>query len=194
MRFKIASVLAASAAFVPFLAQADGLSYSYVDVAYVNTDLDETSEDVDGLALRGSLEITEQVFLFAGYSDQSGSIGGRDLDFETYSLGVGYAWPIAPRMDLYGKIGYTEADADFRGFGGDDDGYLLAFGLRSRVQEQLELEGSLNYVDLSDSGDDTSLGLSARWYFTEQFAAGVEGAFGDDANTYGIGVRWHFGG
>jgi hypothetical protein len=190
MRFKILSALAAAAAFAPFMAQADGLSYSYVDLAYVNTDPDGSGEDVDGLGLRGSIEITEQVFLFAGYADQSGD----GVDFETYNLGVGYAWPIAPRMDLYGKLGYVEAEADYRGFGGDDDGYLLAFGLRSRVTDQVELEGAVNYVDLSDSGDDTSLGLAARWYLTEQVALGLETAFSDDATTYGLGVRWHFGG
>jgi hypothetical protein len=190
MRFKIVSALAASAAFVPFLAQADDLSYTYVDLAYVNTDPDGSGEDVDGLALRGSLEITEQVFLFAGYADQSGD----GVDFETYDLGVGYAWSIAPTMDLYGKIGYVEAEADYRGFGGDDDGYLLAFGLRSRVLEQLELEGSINYVDLSDSGDDTALDLGARWYLTDQVALGLETSFSDDAMSYGLGVRWNFGG
>jgi hypothetical protein len=62
------------------------------------------------------------------------------------------------------------------------------------VTEQVELEGSVNYVDLSDSGDDTSLGLAARWYLTEQVALGLETAFSDDATSYGLGVRWHFGG
>jgi hypothetical protein len=190
MHFKTISALAASVAFMPCLAQADDLSYTYVDVAYVNTDLDGARDDVDGLALRGSLEITEQVFLFAGYADQSGD----GVDFETYNLGIGYAWPIASNMDLYGKLGYVEAEADYRGFGGDDSGYLLGFGLRSRLTEQVELEGSINYVDLSDSGDDTSLGLAARWYIAEQVALGLEGAFSDDATTLGLGVRWNFGG
>jgi hypothetical protein len=52
----------------------------------------------------------------------------------------------------------------------------------------------VSYVDLSDSGDDTTLDLGARWFFTPQFAVGLEGSFGDDASTYGVGVRWNFGG
>jgi hypothetical protein len=195
MRFKFASALAASAAFVPFLAQAEGFSYSYLDAAYVNTDIDQFDEDVDGFALRGSYELTDNVFVFAGYADQSTSVAGFDIDLQTYNLGLGYAWPLGKALDVYGKLGYVSAEVDAQGFGdADDDGYSLAVGLRGRAVEQLELEGAVSYVDLSDSGDDTTLDLGARWYFTPQFAFGIEGSFGDDANTYGLGVRWNFGG
>ena len=193
MRFKTLSALAVSAALLPFVAQAEGLSYSYADLAYVSTDIDGIDDELDGVGLRGSIELAEQLFVYAGYSNQSTSIFGTDVDFEQLNLGVGYAWPINTGTDVYGKIGYVQAEADARGFDVDDDGYEMVVGLRGRLVEQLELEGSLNYVDLSDSGDDTSLGLGARWYFTEQFAGGVEGLFGDDADTYGIYVRWDFG-
>ena len=195
MRFKFVSALAASAAFVPFLAQAEGLSYSYLDAAYLNTDIDRFDEDVDGFALRGSYELTDNVFVFAGYADQGTSVAGFDIDLQTYNFGLGYAWPLGEALDVYGKVGYVSAEADVEGLGdADDDGYSLAVGLRGRAVEQLELEGAVSYVDLSDSGDDTTLDLGARWYFTPQFAFGVEGSFGDDANTYGLGVRWNFGG
>ena len=195
MRFKFVSALAASAALAPFLAQAEGISYSYLDAAYVNTDIDRFDEDVDGFALRGSYELTDNVFVFAGYADQGTSVAGFDIDLQTYNLGLGYAWPLGEALDVYGKAGYVSAQADVQGLGdADDDGYSLAVGLRGRAVEQLELEGAVSYVDLSDSGDDTTLDLGARWYFTPQFAFGVEGSFGDDANTYGLGVRWNFGG
>jgi hypothetical protein len=192
MRFKLIPALAATAAFLPFVTQAEGLSYSYADLAYVSTDFDGFGDEVDGLALRGSFEIVERLFVFAGYTDQDAS--GPDVDYQTFNLGVGYAWPLGQALDLYGKVGYANAEVDAGPFGDiDDDGYLLAVGLRGRAVEQLELEGALSYVDLSDWGDDTSLDLAARWYFTPQFAAGVEGSFGDDADTFGIGVRWNFG-
>lgn len=195
MRFRLVSALAAAAAFVPFLAQAEGLSWSYLEGGYVNTDIDRLDEDVDGFALRGSYELTDKVFVFAGYTDQGTSVAGVDIDVQSYNLGLGYAWPLGKALDLYGKVAYVNAEADVQGFGSaDDDGYSLAVGLRGRAVEQLELEGAVSYVDLSDSGDDTTLDVGARWYFTPQFAVGVEGSFGDDANTYGLGVRWSFGG
>jgi len=101
--------------------------------------------------------------------------------------------------DLYGKLGYTSAEVDVSvpGFGSasaDDDGFLLGMGVRGRVAQQFELEGAVNYFDYSESGSDTSLGAAARWFFTDQFSAFAEGEFGDDVSTYGIGMRWNFGG
>lgn len=193
MRFKSLSALAVTAALLPFVAQADGPSYTYLEGAYVNTDIDGFNEELDGFALRGSFEITEQWFMFAGYSNQSADYRGVDLDYEQMNLGVGFAWPISSTADVYGKVGYVQAEADANGFDIDDDGYLLGIGLRGRVAEQFELEGALNYVDLSDSGDDTSFGVGARWFFTPQFALGLEGDFGDDVTTYGVAFRWNFG-
>lgn len=193
MRLKIVSAVLAAAALVPSVSLAEGLSYSYLDVAYINTDIDRFDEDVDGFALRGSFEVADQVFIRAGYADQSTTVFGFDIDLQSFNVGIGYAWPIASATDLYGVVGYTSVEADAGGGSVDDDGYELVVGVRSRVADSFELEGSVNYVDLSDSGDDTSLGLGARWYFTDAFAVGVEGAFGDDASTYGVGLRWNFG-
>jgi hypothetical protein len=193
MRFKITSALAVAAVMLPLLAQADNLSYSYVEVAYVNTDLDDFDEEIDGFALRGSVEISEQAFMFAGYTDQSTTVFGEDLELRSYGLGLGYAWPVSDTADLYGKVGYVEAEAEFAGFSVDDDGFSLGVGLRGRMAEQFELEGAVTYTDLSDSGDDTLLGVGARWYFTDVFALGVELETDDDATTYGVGVRFNFG-
>ena len=117
MRFKFASALAASAAFVPYLAQADGLSYSYLDAAYLNTDVDQYDDTVDGFGVRGSYELTDNVFVFAGYADQGTSVAGIDIDLQSYNFGLGYAWPLAKALDLYGKVGYVNAKADVDGFG-----------------------------------------------------------------------------
>ena len=65
MRFKIVSSLIVTAALVPAFAHADGFSYSYLEGAYVNTDIDNFDKDVDGFALRGSFEITPHVFVSA---------------------------------------------------------------------------------------------------------------------------------
>jgi long-subunit fatty acid transport protein len=193
MRLKTTTALALAAAMLPLMAQADNLSYSYVDVAYVSTDLDDFDEEIDGFALRGSVEVTEQAFVFGGYTDQSTTLFGEDLDVRSYELGLGYAWPVSDTADFYGKIGYVQAEAEFAGITVDDDGFSLGAGLRGRVAEQFELEGAVTYTDLSDSGDDTVLGLGARWYFTDAFNLGVEADIGNDATTYGVGGRFNFG-
>ncbi|MGI9246364.1 MAG: outer membrane beta-barrel protein [Steroidobacteraceae bacterium] len=179
-------------------AQAEGISYTYADLGYVTTDLDAVSKDLDGFLLRGSLEIANNWFLYARYVDQSVSFSNVDVDVEEYGVGGGYAWSFAENMDLYGRVGYVSAQADASGggFGGyevDDDGYEVGIGIRARPLDPLELEGSVTYVDLSDAGDDTAFGVAARWFITENVALAVEGAFADDADSYGVGFRWAFG-
>lgn len=193
MRFKLFTALIATAALAPAYAHADGFSYSYVEGGYVNTDIDDFDEDVDGFALGGSFELTPHLFVFGNYANQGTSIFGTDVNLEQFQLGAGYAWPLSGNLDLYGKVGYAHAQFEVPGPNFDDDGYLLAAGMRGRLTDAFELEGSVNYTDLNDSGDDTTLGVAARYYFTPQFAVGVAGDFGDDANTYGVNVRWSFG-
>lgn len=193
MRKSIITMLLASLAFLPLAGRAEGPGYSYLDAGYVVTNIDEFDEDADGFLLRGSFEFVENWFLYGRYLDQSVEAFGTDVDVTEYDLGVGYAWPLNDAMDLYGKAGYVAVEAEALGEDVDDDGYELSAGLRGRAMNNLELEGVVTYVDLSDSGDDTSFGLAARWYFLEQLAVGVEGDFSDDAKSYGIGVRWAFG-
>lgn len=191
MRHLASTTLIATLAMAPLAAQAEGFSYSYLEGGYAETDFDDFDEDADGWALGGSLEITPQVFMFAGYGDLSAG----PVDFESYNVGGGNAWSISPTADLYGTISYVKAEAEADGFGfsADDDGYGLGVGIRYRVADPFELEAAINYVDLSDSGDDTSFGIAGRWYFVEQLALGLGIDFSDDAETYGVSLRWEFG-
>jgi hypothetical protein len=191
---KLSLVAATLALLAPVAAtQAEGIGYDYVDLGYVTTDVDGFRKDVDGFVLRGSLEVADNWFVYGRYTNQGVDIAGSDLDLERFGIGGGYVWSFADNMDLYGKVGYVRAEADYAGVSMDDDGYEIGVGLRMRPLTALELEGALNYVDLSDAGDDTSLGVAARWYITEQLALGVEAEFADEEKTYGVGVRWNFG-
>jgi hypothetical protein len=180
----------ASLALLPVAGQAADIGYSFVQAAYVSTDFDDFDETADGFVLSGSIEVAENFFIYADYADQSLDFDGRDVDATAFSVGGGYAYPVSESMDLVGSIGYVSAET--HGF--DDDGYELAVGLRAMAMEQLELNGSIGYVDLSDSGDSTALSVGALWYFLPQFALGASVGFSDDADSYGIGVRWDFGG
>jgi hypothetical protein len=197
MRKSILGLAIASLALLPLASQAEDISYSFVQAAYVNTDIDDFDEALDGFALGGSFEVAENFFIYASYSDQSTDLFGVDIDATDYSIGGGYAFPLSETMDLVGSIGYVSAEIEgsFEGESAsfDDDGYQLAVGLRAMPMEQLELHGSVGYVDLSDSGDNTSFGVGALWYFVPQFAVGLDAGFSDDSNSYGIGVRWDFG-
>lgn len=199
MRKSHLSLVAAALALTPIAAtQAEGIGYNYVDLGYVTTEIDGVRKDLDGFVLRGSLEVADDWFVYGRYIDQGVEFAGVDVDLERFSVGGGYAWSFAENMDLFGKVGYTQVELGLSGGGlghasEDDDGYELAVGIRARPVAPLELEGSINYIDLSDSGDDTSLGVAALWYIADHLALGVEGEFADEEDTYGIGFRWEFG-
>lgn len=192
----VAALVAAGAllAAAPQASQADSLGYSYWQLGYVGADIDGLSDKMDGWAIGLSYEVTERIFINAGYADIGATAGGFDIDEQDLSLGVGYAYPLTPNNDLIGRVGYVRAEVEVESFGSaSDDGYSLGVGWRGRPLDEIELEAAVNYVDLSDAGDTTTYGVGAFWYFTPQVALAVSGSFSDDVTSYLIGVRGTWG-
>lgn len=187
--FILGSIAALSLA-GPAMAE-DGFDYSYVELGYVKSEIDDLNVDGDGLGLRGSYEFTENFHAFAAHADQ-------DFDFDvsatTFELGAGLAWPVNPNMDLVGTLSYIKTEIDVPFFGDlDDDGFAVGAGLRARVIEALELTGGLKYASYDEVGDDTTFGAGARYFFTQMFAAGVDVDFDDDGTAWMLGARMSFG-
>jgi hypothetical protein len=168
---------------------ADDLSYSFIELGYVNAELDDPDIDGDGFALRGSYAFTD---LFHGFVEYSDLEFDRGVDSSTFEIGGGLNWELSPRLDLIGTVSYLNTDVDGPGFSGDDSGFGLGLSLRGRVSDQLELRGGLKYVNYDDSGDDTTLGLGARFYVTKLFALGADLDYNDDGLAWMIGGRFDF--
>ena len=182
--------LVALAASVSLPAWADDMSYTYVEAAYVDTDIDDGLDvDGDGFAVGGSFEISESFFLTGGYSAQDFDFG---IDLDQWSVGIGGHMPLADDIDLVGTLRYVDAEIDTRFGDADDDGFGVGVGVRARVTDNIELEGGINYVDLDDAGDDTSLAAGARYYLSNEFAVGAGFQIGDDVTSWNIGVRLEF--
>jgi hypothetical protein len=91
----------------PLAALADDMSYSYVDLAYVETDIDQ-GPTADGFALRGSVGFAENWFAFGEYADQS--VSGVDLT--QYAVGIGGHYGLAESLDLVGRVGWAKVEID----------------------------------------------------------------------------------
>jgi hypothetical protein len=169
--------------------QSSQFNYSYVELAYDETEFQVGNADIDGdgLSLSGSFEINDEWHAYASY-------GNADLDFgidvDTWALGAGYAFPLRQDVDLYGRVLYLNVDADVGALNSDEDGLGLQFRIRALVTDELEVEGGVQYVDIEDS--DTSLQVGARYYFTETFSAGVGLTLAGDADGIGINARYSF--
>ena len=75
MQRRILSGLAALAAALPLASHAETMNYSYAELGYVDTSLDGEGRDVDGdgFALRGSLAVHPNFFVFAAYVAYTGA-------------------------------------------------------------------------------------------------------------------------
>jgi len=180
---------------VPLAAQAGDMSYSYIEAGYNEADLDSVA-DGDGFAVRGSIGFAENFFAFAEYA----TFGfPASVDLDQISVGLGGHLGISDRVDLVGRVGYTEFDLSVPGLGSDSaDGYLVSAGIRGQVTDSFELEGHAVHTDLgSDVGDSTALVIGGRYFFTKNFAVGAEYRTGDDLggadlDVIYVGARFSF--
>ncbi|MEM8814620.1 MAG: hypothetical protein AAFX56_09205 [Pseudomonadota bacterium] len=172
---------------------ADDLNYNFFQLSFDRVELDDDfGLDVDGdsWAFAGSFEVAESWFVFADYGMGDFDFG---VDLDQWSVGGGFHTPVANNVDFVATAAYVGADISAGGLSVDDNGLGASIGLRAMVTPNVELNGTISYVDLGDFGDDTSLSGSAWWNFTEQFALGVRAGVADDVTQYGIGGRFYFG-
>jgi hypothetical protein len=176
-------------ALLPIAAFAQEFDYTFVEVSYMDTELDAGPGDIagDGLGVSASLSLTDDVFLFGGYDTQDFGFG---IDASTYDFGAGMRWGLNPQVDIVGDLAWVHTQVDTGFASADDDGLGLGLGLRGRMSDSIELQGGLRYVDLDDS--DTFLSLGGRWHFTEIFAASFGLDFNDDISGWSLGLRAEF--
>jgi hypothetical protein len=166
-------------------------SYTYVEIGYDESDFDLRGPgevDGDGLTVSGSFEITDEWHAFASFGSANLDFG---IDLDAWAIGAGYVFPLKEDVDLYGRVLYIDWDFNVpTPVRGDDDGLGLQFRIRGRVNNQVELEGGVQYMDVGDA--DLSLQAFARYHFSETFSAGVGLTFGGDVEGIGINARFSF--
>lgn len=163
----------------------DALSYSYLEAGYISSE--SGNLDGDGINLFGSFRLTDMLHLFGSYSDQ-------DYDFnvgvEFIQLGGGLNFSLTDKVDLVTRLSLVEVQVDGPGFSNDDDGLAIGAFLRTRAAEKWDLTAGLNYQDLDDGGEDTSINAGARYYFTDRLAAGVDLLLNDGDTAYILSGRY----
>ncbi len=193
------AVLVATALLVPALSWAQqsskpaksGFDYNYAELSYDKHDFDvdraPDNIDGDGFTLSGSFKVAEDWHVYASYGTANLDFG---IDVDTWVLGLGYNYALKPNVDLYGRVLYIDQSADANGFSAHDNGLGLQFRIRGRVNDKVELEGGIQYLDVASS--DTSLQGSVRYYFTRAFSAGVGITLGGDQDGLGVNARYSF--
>lgn len=168
---------------------ADSLSNSYVQLAFVDVDIDDANVSGDGFQFAASGELSQRWFLFGAYSDID--FDASPFERQSTQLGVGYSHGINDRTDFFATAAYIDVDLEAGIFSFDDDGYALGVGIRTLVaDDKVELGAKFDYVDFDDSEEIIS--AFALWNFHRRWSVGAELGFSDLGDTIAVGIRYYF--
>lgn len=173
---------------LPFAASAaEGVSYSFVEGGYVQTDIGDSGTDADGFSIRGSGALTPNFHLFGDYAKQE--VDDSNFDFDQWRVGVGYNQEINPRVDLLTRVAYEKLDA---GNGFDFDGYSVEAGVRGALTPMLEGYALAGYEDGDELDGDFYGRVGAQVKFNKTWGVNGEIKFADADRQYFIGPRISF--
>lgn len=199
----------------------DNLSYGYLEVDYINFDVDQPnegsifSEDFDnggGYGVSLSVPLGETFFVYADYSDtesdftfvdNTSTVVPGNTDLLRLNLGLGFIMPMSDTTDLVMSGGYADIDyGSFRvGATSDNslddldddpsDGYTVDVKLRSQLSQSIEGSIGARYTDIQDA-DGFSLLASVMYEFSPNWGLNLSLDAGDELISYGAGIRYSF--
>lgn len=183
--FLATAILAASSATF-----AAGPQYTYIQGQWQESELDGSSAELDGFGFAGSFDLNNEFFAFGQYS----SVDDRGLEADRLALGAAYKMPVGTNTDLNfgaGLVSYDFSYGDTPFYDGeeDDDGLLLTAGVRSMLNNQVELGAGLSYEDAFDI--EMLFNVYGAYHFNKQVSAGVSLTSGD-VDTTAFYVRMAF--
>lgn len=163
---------------------AQNIDYSYIDGMIVNQD--GGGDDYTGLGLRGTYPLSPQFYAAGEFLSTNSDGGVIDIDRVDMSFGAGYHMPLNRTTDFFAQLDFLRVDTD----AGDDDGLRVGAGVRSLVAKQVELRGSVEYVDVFDG--ELIINLGAQYEISDAWAGFVELSEGDTFGGYMLGVRFDY--
>jgi len=159
------------------------MEYTYIEANFLWTDSDGLGEELTGGEITGSLELPLNLFV-----QLTGSQLSDSTDVDQYRLGVGWHFGLIPRLDAYGIASYAETEIDGSGGSFDDEGWVFELGLRFLLTDSLEVNGSMEWVDLDESDVGGSLGV--RYYIIDALSLGARVETLDSDETISVGARF----
>jgi hypothetical protein len=221
LNVKLALALA-SASLLPAAGfAAEGLSYNFAELSYVNLDVDQPGEDTfprgdldngNGYKVDFSVALGNRFFVYGNYAntnadlnyrDNNGVVLPGDTDIIKAGLGIGATMPVSTNTDFVVSGGYLDVDFDKFRFGatgnpslhdlGDDtsDGFSIDAMLRSQLMPKLEGSIGARYIDVQTI-DGFSVIANLMYEFTPNWGLNLSVDAGSDLATWAAGVRYSF--
>ena len=201
MKRSIIATCLALAFFAAPAAQAKGISYSYIEANYLDTELDVVDGveiSGSGFGVNGNIAFGETGFYgLAAYESIGEEIGGVDIDADRLSAGVGYALKIDENFHAIGEVAYLDYDFGLAGFGSSvdasADGYRASIGLRGMMADNIEGIAKVGYQKVEEEGVelyDGAVGeLGVRWHIDPAWSVGLNAELADSETTLKLGLR-----
>lgn len=123
-------------------ASAQAISYSYIELGYLETEIDRSGieEDGDGFELNLSANVTQTLAVVFGYQDVEFD---HSIDASLIGIGIAYHKPYSNTGDMVFGLTYLESEIDSPAGSADEDGNEITLEIRSRTSVQTEVHFGL---------------------------------------------------
>ena len=174
------------------LAQAESLRWDQVSLYYLSTDVTTRGgEKATGFGFQAMKSLGDKVFAFGNFERTNDYYA----EYIATSFGVGYRHYIANDTALWVSVSNVDVEIDSnRSFSFRTekvDGYALQTGIRSQVAIDLEVSGSLSYLE-TDEDSQSAIGASVRYFFTENFSGAIGIDRAEDSTTKAFSLSYFF--
>jgi hypothetical protein len=166
----------------------NGVRYNFVEFGFVDFDTDGPV-DGDGFLFRGSYRLDQDFFLTGSYTslESDGNfLFDSNLELSIMSFGAGFIIP-NNKVDFSAQFALLKADADP---GDSESGFHMKFGGRTYLQNNLEIYGSSNYRNITDS--DTFLQAGMSYFIDSAFSIGMSLDLMGDLDQIVFQGRYYF--
>jgi hypothetical protein len=172
--------------------QVDEISYHYLEVGFVDADLDVPGADLDGdgYGLEYSVDVRDHVHLFTSW--ERFDIDDIDGDSTRKLFGIGTHWNLTPKLSVFGRFAYTDVALDLGGGNVGDDGAAVMGGVRYMFGNGWEVRGGAEYVNLDDGGSDTFLTIGGNFFLTDVVALSLDIDDRDGSRVALLGLRFYW--
>jgi hypothetical protein len=177
-------------------AAAQELSYTFVQLSYLDVDFD--GDDASGFGVGISGAIHKNIFLLGSFSriesDDEFQISATESDEATLnsrSFGIGLNYPIADRTDFVLSAEKIKQKLEIGALSATGDGEAYSMGLRSMIAPQVELSGLIQSLQGEDESD-TGYSFAARYYAAPNISIGAGLSSSDDVDVMALSLRLDF--
>ena len=144
------------------------LSYTSVGITYK-----QINSDVGGSAIQHDLSfaVSDNMFVAGSFTDGDYDFGGQISAFD-FVLGAHTA--IDENTDLVAAVSYAKSESELVTVSGEFETFSFSVGVRSIINDVLELNAGLGYVNPTDLHEDTYIQLGAAFYATEALSFRID--------------------